>query len=78
MAVMREIAWTPGSSRIDGHRAENITQAISSQSPADKYDLINKTSVFLPDSGRFMNPDIQFWITVNGYALFIQISFRAR
>ncbi|EPR9998576.1 TPA: hypothetical protein HHA95_005022, partial [Escherichia coli] len=44
VASAQEIAWTPGSSRIDGHQAENITWAISSQSPADKYDLINKTS----------------------------------
>ncbi len=45
MASAQEIAWTPGSSRIDGHQAENITWAISSQSPADKYDLINKRPV---------------------------------
>ncbi|MDL9851822.1 hypothetical protein QS323_26485, partial [Escherichia coli] len=37
--------------------AENITWAISSQSPADKYDLINKTSCVSPDSGRFYEPD---------------------
>ncbi|MDS1649013.1 hypothetical protein, partial [Escherichia coli] len=53
----QEIVWTPGSSRIDGHQAENITWAISSQSPADKYDLINKTSRVSPDSGRFYEPD---------------------
>ncbi len=52
-----EIAWTPGSSRIDGHQAENITWAISSQSPADKYDLINKTSRVSPDSGLLYEPD---------------------
>ncbi len=46
MASAQEIAWTPGSSRIDGHGGE-YHLAISSQSPADKYDLINKTSVFL-------------------------------
>ncbi len=57
MASAQEIAWTPGSSRIDGHQAENITWAISSQSPADKYDLINKTSCVSPDSGRFYEPD---------------------
>lgn len=57
VASAQEIAWTPGSSRIDGHQAENITWAISSQSPADKYDLINKTSCVSPDSGRFYEPD---------------------
>ncbi|EPA5504442.1 relaxase domain-containing protein, partial [Escherichia coli] len=57
VASAQEIAWTPGSSRIDGHQAENITWAISSQSPADKYDLINKTSRVSPDSGRFYEPD---------------------
>ncbi|MER3630636.1 hypothetical protein J8778_26645 [Klebsiella pneumoniae] len=68
------MAWTPGSSRIDGHQAENITWAISSQSPADKYDLINKTSCVSPDSGRFYEPD-----TVLDHRervrLFIQIQF---
>ncbi|ECT3991159.1 hypothetical protein EHR38_09995 [Salmonella enterica subsp. enterica] len=69
-----EIAWTPGSSRIDGHQAENITWAISSQSPADKYDLINKTSRVSPDSGLLYEPD-----TVLDHRervrLFIQIQF---
>ncbi len=69
MASAQEIAWTPGSSRIDGHQGENITRSLSSQSPADKYDLINKTSRVSPDSGRFMNRT-QFWITVNGYAFY--------
>ncbi|EKB6117688.1 hypothetical protein OOZ04_004847, partial [Escherichia coli] len=58
----------------DGHQAENITWAISSQSPADKYDLINKTSCVSPDSGRFYEPD-----TVLDHRervrLFIQIQF---
>ncbi len=57
MASAQEIAWTPGSSRIDGHQGENITWSLSSQSPADKYDLINKTSRVSPDSGRFYEPD---------------------
>ncbi|HHI2658110.1 TPA: hypothetical protein ACQ8R0_004801 [Escherichia coli] len=74
VASAQEIAWTPGSSRIDGHQAENITWAISSQSPADKYDLINKTSRVSPDSGRFYEPD-----TVLDHRervrLFIQIQF---
>ncbi|HCU4882151.1 TPA: hypothetical protein OUW06_004939 [Escherichia coli] len=74
VASAQEIAWTPGSSRIDGHQAENITWAISSQSPADKYDLINKTSCVSPDSGRFYEPD-----TVLDHRervrLFIQIQF---
>lgn len=47
---------------------------ISSQSPADKYDLINKTSRVSPDSGRFYEPD-----TVLDHRervrLFIQIQF---
>ena len=68
MASAQEIAWTPGSSRIDGHRAENITGRFH-RSLADKYDLINKTSCVSPDSGRFMNRT-QFWITVNGYAFY--------
>lgn len=75
MASAQEIAWTPGSSRIDGHQGENITWSLSSQSPADKYDLINKTSRVSPDSGRFMNRT-QFWITVNGYAFLFRSSFR--
>ncbi|HHX8953464.1 TPA: hypothetical protein ACVQCR_005362, partial [Escherichia coli] len=70
----QEIVWTPGSSRIDGHQAENITWAISSQSPADKYDLINKTSRVSPDSGLLYEPD-----TVLDHRervrLFIQIQF---
>ncbi len=74
VASAQEIAWTPGSSRIDGHQAENITWAISSQSPADKYDLINKTSRVSPDSGRFYEPD-----TVLDHRervrLFVQIQF---
>ena len=74
VASAQEIAWTPGSSRIDGHQAENITWAISSQSPADKYDLINRTSRVSPDSGRFYEPD-----TVLDHRervrLFIQIQF---
>ncbi|HFL9178094.1 TPA: hypothetical protein ACG5WP_003211 [Escherichia coli] len=49
VASAQEIAWTPGSSRIDGHQGENITWSLSSQSPADKYDLINKTSRVSPD-----------------------------
>ncbi|EMW0229977.1 hypothetical protein AADY61_004263 [Salmonella enterica] len=53
----QEIAWTPGSSRIDAHQEENITWALSSQSPADKYDLINKTSRVSPDSGLLYEPD---------------------
>ncbi|HDW2446437.1 TPA: hypothetical protein RLU78_003544 [Escherichia coli] len=74
VANAQEIAWTPGSSRIDGHQAENITWAISSQSPADKYDLINKTSRVSPDSGLLYEPD-----TVLDHRervrLFIQIQF---
>ncbi|EOO4146829.1 hypothetical protein KMZ46_RS25440, partial [Escherichia coli] len=34
----QEIAWTPGSSRIDGEQEENITWSLSSQTHADKYD----------------------------------------
>ncbi len=49
-------------------------RAISSQSPADKYDLINKTSRVSPDSGSFYEPD-----TVLDHRervrLFIQIQF---
>ncbi|MCN0322727.1 hypothetical protein ML014_26850, partial [Escherichia coli] len=74
VASAQEIAWTPGSSRIDGHQGENITWSLSSQSPADKYDLINKTSRVSPDSGRFYEPD-----TVLDHRervrLFIQIQF---
>ncbi|EKQ6913092.1 hypothetical protein P6E27_005020 [Escherichia coli] len=70
----QEIAWTPGSSRIDGHQAENIIWALSSQSPADKYDLINKASRVSPDSGLLYEPD-----TVLEHRervrLFIQIQF---
>ncbi len=48
--------------------------SLSSQSPADKYDLINKTSRVSPDSGRFYEPD-----TVLDHRervrLFIQIQF---
>lgn len=75
VASAQEIAWTPGSSRIDGHQGENITWSLSSQSPADKYDLINKTSVFLLTVAVFMNRT-QFWITVNGYAFLFRSSFR--
>ena len=57
MASAQEIARTPVSSRIDCHQGENITWSLSSQSPADKYDLINKTSRVSPDSGRFYEPD---------------------
>ncbi|EFC8813760.1 hypothetical protein CR052_005117 [Escherichia coli] len=49
----QEIAWTPGSSRIDGELEENITWSLSSQTHADKYELINKTSRVSPDSGHF-------------------------
>ncbi|EFE7984915.1 hypothetical protein OPZ10_005071, partial [Escherichia coli] len=45
----QEIAWTPGSSRIDGELEENITWSLSSQTHADKYELINKTSRVSPD-----------------------------
>lgn len=74
VANAQEIAWTPGSSRIDGHQGENITWALSSLSPADKYDLINKTSRVSPDSGLLYEPD-----TVLDHRervrLFIQIQF---
>ncbi|QOE54510.1 hypothetical protein [Escherichia coli] len=56
VASAQEIAWTPGSSRIDGHQGENITWSLSSQTHADKYDLINKTSRVSPDSGHFYEP----------------------
>ncbi len=68
MASAQEIAWTPGSSRIDGHQAENHL-GDSSQSPADKYDLINKTSCVSLTVAVFMNRT-QFWITVNRYAFY--------
>ncbi|WP_198587335.1 hypothetical protein [Escherichia coli] len=74
VASAQEIVWTPGSSRIDGHQEENITWEISSQSPADKYDRINKTSRVSPDSGHFYEPG-----TALDYRervrLFIQIQF---
>ncbi|EFF9533826.1 hypothetical protein GL330_19005 [Escherichia coli] len=70
----QEISWTPGSSRVDGHQGDNITWALSSQSPADKYDLINKTARVSLASGCFHEPD-----TVLDYRervrLFIQIQF---
>ncbi|HAM4813589.1 TPA: hypothetical protein IBX06_004871 [Escherichia coli] len=70
----QEIAWTPGSSRIDGEQEENITWSLSSQSHADKYDLISKTSRVSPDSGLLYEPG-----TVLDYhervRLFIQIQF---
>ncbi|HCQ6997589.1 TPA: hypothetical protein OL686_004490, partial [Escherichia coli] len=69
-----EIAWTPGSSRIDGEQEENITWSLSSQTHADKYELINKTSRVSPDSGHFYEPG-----TALDYRervrLFIQIQF---
>ncbi|MCQ0300996.1 hypothetical protein [Escherichia coli] len=74
VASAQEIAWTPGSSRIDGEQEENITWSLSSQSHADKYELIDKTSRVSPDSGRFYEPD-----TVLDHRervrLFIQIQF---
>ena len=80
MASAQEIAWTPGSSRIDGHQAENITWAISSQSPADKYDLINKTSCVSPASGRIYETDTvqdhrKRFRKIIRVRLFIQIQF---
>lgn len=72
VASAQEIAWTPGSSRIDGHQAENITWAISSQ-----ISMISsiKRPVFLLTVAVFMNRT-QFWITVNGYAFLFRSSFR--
>lgn len=75
VASAQEIAWTPGSSRIDGHQAENITWAISSQSPADNMISSIKRPVFLLTVAVFMNRT-QFWITVNGYAFLFRSSFR--
>lgn len=70
----QEIAWTPGSSRIDGEQEENITWSLSSLTHADKYDRINKTSRVSPDSGHFYEPG-----TALDYRervrLFIQIQF---
>ncbi len=35
---------------------KNITWSLSSQTHADKYELINKTSRVSPDSGHFYEP----------------------
>nr|UYM34379.1 hypothetical protein p201703316-2__00088 [Shigella sonnei] len=75
MASAQEIAWTPGSSRIDGHQAENITWRFHrSLLPISMISSI-KRPVFLLTVAVFMNRT-QFWITVNGYAFLFRSSFR--
>ncbi|STX08120.1 Uncharacterised protein [Klebsiella pneumoniae] len=74
VASAQEIAWTPGSSRIDGHQGENITWSLyRSLLPISMISSI-KLPVS-PDSGRFYEPD-----TVLDHRervrLFIQIRFR--
>lgn len=75
VASAQEIAWTPGSSRIDGHQAENITWGFHrSLLPISMISSI-KRPVFLLTVAVFMNRT-QFWITVNGYAFLFRSSFR--
>lgn len=75
VASAQEIAWTPGSSRIDGHQGENITWSRHrSLLPISMISSI-KRPVFLLTVAVFMNRT-QFWITVNGYAFLFRSSFR--
>ncbi len=75
VASAQEIAWTPGSSRIDGHQGENITWFCHrSLLPISMISSI-KRPVFLLTVAVFMNRT-QFWITVNGYAFLFRSSFR--
>lgn len=75
VASAQEIAWTPGSSRIDGHQGENIPGLCHrSLLPISMISSI-KRPVFLLTVAVFMNRT-QFWITVNGYAFLFRSSFR--
>ena len=75
VASAQEIAWTPGSSRIDGHR-RRISPGRFHRSllPISMISSI-KRPVFLLTVAVFMNRT-QFWITVNGYAFLFRSSFR--
>ena len=75
VASAQEIAWTPGSSRIDGIRAK-ILPGLCHRSllPISMISSI-KRPVFLLTVAVFMNRT-QFWITVNGYAFLFRSSFR--
>ncbi len=70
VASAQEIAWTPGSSRIDGHQGGRISPGRFHRSllPISMISSI-KRPVFLLTVAVFMNRT-QFWITVNGYAFY--------
>ncbi len=75
VASAQEIAWTPGSSRIDGHQAKILPGLFHrSLLPISMISSI-KRPVFLLTVAVFMNRT-QFWITVNGYAFLFRSSFR--
>lgn len=75
VASAQEIAWTPGSSRIDTTR-RRISPGRFHRSllPISMISSI-KRPVFLLTVAVFMNRT-QFWITVNGYAFLFRSSFR--
>ncbi len=76
VASAQEIAWTPGSSRIDGHQGGeyHLGRFHRSLLPISMISSI-KRPVFLLTVAVFMNRT-QFWITVNGYAFLFRSSFR--